>query len=199
MTSVEKCPFHKCDKVLIQSRLKPGRYLRVCPMCDAERQKFLNKVFGPRGEKVRLRKVRRFYKGKWDPVTFEGVKPGDSVRLVQDNEVVDEFVVASYPERCEPHGNMRVKDDSGSWHELMVPAELVVDDQRYLQSDKWTETDITVRAELPDGGFAPVDLVLLDRDSLERWLAMQGSSCPTINNLVMRLLGHWSDTPRGKS
>lgn len=138
---------------------------------------------------MELRKVKRHDRNRWEPIVFDQIKPGDSIRLFQGDEVVDEFIAKSYPEKRIPFGNMRVKDETGSWHELMVTQELIADPDRYLHSRDDT-TGIYVRAQLPDGRFGVVDLAIVDRDSLLFWLKTQGCAISVINGLILHLLGH---------
>ena len=67
---------------------------------------------------------------------------------------------------------------------------LTIDPDRMMGQDDLYSTGIYVRAIRPDGRADSVDIVMLDRPSLLRWLRSRGGHNPWAEDVVGILLGH---------
>jgi len=68
---------------------------------------------------------------------------------------------------------------------------LVIDPERNKEKEKWGGTGIYVRAfNGPDNKWDSVDIALLTKDSLQRWLKSRGGDNSWAENVVGILLGH---------
>ena len=68
--------------------------------------------------------------------------------------------------------------------------ELKVDKKRWAEKDAWGKTGIFVRALMSDNKWKSVDIVMLEKESLLKWLKSRDGNNPYAEDVVGILLGY---------